>query len=564
MPRRLVAAAAVVLALSLCSPAGAAPRSTDRPAMTLGAGPVRLVPLGKEPLSVSQLHSYLGQVLLDPAADGLVLVNELSLERYLLGLDEVPADWPMEALRAQAVAARTYALWTLARPRSGAAATYGFDICASIECQVFSGADVIDAHDGGRWREAVRSTAREAILYSGQPILARYHSTSGGRTLANSEAFEGAADLPYLQPVPSTTEAASPLYRWMVTFTLARLQRALASGGWWDASLGRLVEVRTTASRSGRHYPDVVFRGARTLRRTAEELRSLLRDVAPRLWPDLYPAPAPTSSGRLPETLPSNRVSIATEGRRVVIVGRGWGHGTGMSQWGAHGMARAGAGYEEILEHYYTGVSIGRAPATPALEVGIDWARRSVEVFGSFRVEDAATATVVGRAIGSWRFRPAADGAVAITPPRSHGRPLRLRLLAGPQRVEVGDDAHLAVRVSTAARVSAVSEGTRTAPVTVSPGRARVAWRAPTRPGRYVVRVRAATASDVRSTHPVEIVVLPPESRMDRARAAGDEAVPAIALWAAAAGFLVAVAAGSLSFVGTMGGWSGRSPWRNG
>ena len=80
--------------------------------------------------------------MLDSANDGLVVTNRLGLEKYLLGLNEVPTDWPTEALKAQAVAARTYALWTLAQPPGGSAAIYGFDICASIECQVFSGAAV--------------------------------------------------------------------------------------------------------------------------------------------------------------------------------------------------------------------------------------------------------------------------------------------------------------------------------------------------------------------------------------------------------------------------------------
>src|SRR5688572_5062695 len=157
-----------------------APSDAQRDRLGAVAGTVKLVPIGDSTLSVSGSHRFLGSVLLRPASDGLVLINSLSLERYLLGLNEVPTTWPTEALRAQAVAARTYALHTLAQPPGGDAAVYGFDICATVECQVFSGADVLSLPSGESWAQAVRDTEGVAILYDGQPILARYHSTSGG------------------------------------------------------------------------------------------------------------------------------------------------------------------------------------------------------------------------------------------------------------------------------------------------------------------------------------------------------------------------------------------------
>jgi SpoIID/LytB domain protein len=526
-------------------------------------GPVRLVPLGDEPVRVSGLNPYFGVIVLESASDGLVVVDDLSLERYLLGLNEVPPDWPMEALRAQAVAARTYALWTLSQPRSGAAALYGFDICASIECQVFSGASVLDHEDGARWMKAVNSTAREVVVYRGRPILARYHSTSGGMTLANSEAFEGAADLPYLQPVESPTEDASPLYRWSVRFTLERLETALEDAGWWHRSRGRLRDVRTVPSRAGYHYPDVVFVGESTVRRTAEELRSQLRDAAPRLWPELYPSPWPTTSGRLPETLPSNRFDISTVDSEVVVEGRGWGHGTGMSQWGAYGMARNGAGYEAILEHYYTGVSIGRTRSPRSIEVGVDWARASVDAFGSFRIVDGDGAVVVPRAIGAWSFAPDASGTLSVTAPRRRSRPLEVQVVRAPRRVRTGGEAIIAVRVSTPARLSVASEGSEREFVTVGAGRGRVRWPAPSRPGRYVVRLRATSAFE-RRTVSTEIVVVGARERAGRATPVGGGGVLAtVVVWVAAIGFLGLVAVGAWAFVGTMGRWSRRSPWRS-
>ncbi|MGH2734464.1 MAG: SpoIID/LytB domain-containing protein, partial [Actinomycetota bacterium] len=368
-----------------------AQRAERGPRARLGAAvaPVRLVSVGGGTLSVSGLPDYFGEIRLGAASDGLVVVNRLPLERYLLGLAEVPSDWPSEALKAQAVAARTYALYTLSQPRAGAAAVYGFDICASIECQVFSGAEIVQGADGARWREAVEGTARQTVLYEGAPILARYHSTSGGRTLDNPDAFETEAGYPYLQGVTSTTEQGSPLYRWSVRFRLRDLQRIVERAGLWTSAAGRLTEARSVPSNAGRHFPDVVLRGTKgRVRLSAEELRSIVRDLAPRLFPALYPSPAVTSSGRLPETFPSNRIEISTARRLVLVRGRGWGHGVGMSQWGAHGMALRGASYADILRHYYTGVELGPTEDPGAIDVGVAWARSVVDVTGDFRIVD--------------------------------------------------------------------------------------------------------------------------------------------------------------------------------
>ncbi|MDQ3981736.1 MAG: SpoIID/LytB domain-containing protein, partial [Actinomycetota bacterium] len=295
LARALAVAAAVLLSV-VAAPGAAAARAP-------GAlvGPVRLVPRPGETVHVEGLHRYFGEVGIAPASDGLLVTNRLPLERYLLGLNEVPPGWPEEALRAQAVAARTYALWTLARPRAGAAATYGFDICATVECQVFAGADVLATPDGRRWAAAVEATAGEAILYAGDPILARYHSTSGGVTLDNSQAFPGEPDYPYLQSVPSPAEKASPLYRWQVRFPLGHLRAMLASAGAWTGIHGRLRGVRTVASSQGLHYPDVVLAGTRrNLRMGAEALRDIVREKAPALYPGTYPSAWHTTSGRLP------------------------------------------------------------------------------------------------------------------------------------------------------------------------------------------------------------------------------------------------------------------------
>ncbi|HVL63771.1 MAG TPA: SpoIID/LytB domain-containing protein [Actinomycetota bacterium] len=557
--KRLLAAVILVAVLAAAVPwAGAAPKARRLGAV---AAPVRLVPTGAGALSVAGLGSYFGTIELKAAPDGIVVVNRLPLERYLLGLQEVPTEWPREALKAQAVAARTYALWTLGRPRAGSAAVYGFDICATVDCQVFTGAAVVTLPDGLRWAAAVRDTAGEAVLYGGAPILARYHSTSGGHTLDNPQVYTSEPAYPYLRGVPSTFEEGSPLYRWEVRFTVRRLERILRHAGWWRGN-GRLIGVRTVPSTSGRHYPDVEYIGRRgRTTSTAEELRVLVRTAAPEMFPGDYPSRWPTSSGRLPETFPSNRLTISSRRGVVRVEGRGWGHGVGMSQWGAEGMARRGASYRDILRHYYRGAEIGSAP-NPRIGVGVGWGLNDVAVSGAFRLVDARGRTLVEDALGTWRFRWTGTGTVGVEPPRGFGLPLEVGIVAAPRRVEVGEPAYLTIALSRPARVKTVTRapggfddsGARVK----SAGRRRIVWLAPVEPGEYEVRVQAAAAGARRESEPVRILVEAPDDPPVTARGApedvrAEDAPPRAALLALVLLVLTTTAAMRLS--SRMAGW---------
>lgn len=455
-------------------------------------GPVRLVPDVSIPLQVSGLYPYLGTIVLKPAPDGLTVVNRISLERYLLGLKEVPTTWPMDALKAQAIAARTYALWTLARPAAGAAATYGFDICASVQCQVFSGAHVlVNDPNAERWVTAVTETEGEAVLYGGEPILARYHSTSGGQTFDNETIFPSEGSYPYLQGVPSTTEEGSPLYRWGVVFPLKHVERILDVAGFWEG--GRLRSVETVSSQTGRHYPDLLFTGGgNRLRITAEEFRVAARTIAVDLYPGRYPSFALTSSGRLPEVLPSNRYEATTRRRNMVVEGRGWGHGVGMSQWGAEGMARRDKSYRDILDHYYTGTEAGVVDTSEPLDVGVDWARSQVRVTGSFDLFDGRGRQVVDGAVGTWAFRRTSSGSIAVTPPKGHRLRLAVGVVSAPEVVGPGDVMEVVVALSAPARIRV---GDQPAEVH-NAGRVRMQVLAPESPGEHSLMVHAAAGGD--------------------------------------------------------------------
>ena len=135
-----------------------------------------------------------------------MLVERLSPEEYLLGLGEMPYSWHPAALRAQAIAARTYLANLLANPPWGVMAEFGFDICGSAVCQLYLGAGRAQvAEDGSRWAAAVSATAGKILLYDGTPALAVYHSTAGATTRSNQDVWGGAA-----RPLPAGGGGARP------------------------------------------------------------------------------------------------------------------------------------------------------------------------------------------------------------------------------------------------------------------------------------------------------------------------------------------------------------------
>ena len=180
---------------------------------------------------------YRGTVELMLAGKRLNAVNAVPLEEYLRGVvpREVPADWPVEALKAQAVAARSYALAT---KKSGGA----FDVYDDTRSQVYGGVEAEEPTT----TEAIRATAREALLYEGRVATTYFFSTSGGRTADITEAWPGAQPVPYLVSVPDPYDSASPVHRWgPVGVTGPKLKRAFRL-----AALP--VDARVRTSRSGR------------------------------------------------------------------------------------------------------------------------------------------------------------------------------------------------------------------------------------------------------------------------------------------------------------------------
>jgi stage II sporulation protein D len=197
-------------------------------------GPLLFLP-GALPLNVGR--PYRGQIQVASNGGKLQVINILSLEAYLYGVvpSEVPTHWPAEALKAQAVVARSYAL---SSRKVGAA----FDLYSDTRSQVYLGVQEEEPPTNA----AVDATAGDVLLYQGQVARTYYHSTSGGRTAAIADAWPGSRPVPYLVSVPDPQDALSPHHKWgPFVFAAKKIAAAVKARG-------ALLDVTTTPNPSGR------------------------------------------------------------------------------------------------------------------------------------------------------------------------------------------------------------------------------------------------------------------------------------------------------------------------
>ncbi len=259
----------------------------------------------------------------------LTTVNEVLLEEYLYGVvpNEMSYSWPMEALKAQAVAARTFVLHDLKKH-----ASEGYDVCATTHCQVYSGKQ----KEHVRTNEAVDTTKGEYLAYNGKAILSLFHASGGGYT-EHSENVWGKKE-PYLRGVPDYNK--SP---WEVKMTIGKLSSALKARG---KSVGEIREIKLSKLEkqpvkesdrgiSGRVRTMTIEGDRGSVQIKGTEMRSMLG-----LKSTLFDIDQRTFEGK--------------ESESFTISGYGFGHGLGMSQWGAKAMAEKKSDYREILKHYYS------------------------------------------------------------------------------------------------------------------------------------------------------------------------------------------------------------------
>ena len=265
---------------------------------------------GQAPLSAGD-KALRGQVEVFADNQGLLAVNILPLEDYLKGVlgKEMPQSFPMEALKAQAVAARTYALQRKLQ-RLGEEQHLG----STVLHQVYGGLAAEDA----RTREAVEQTRGQVLLFGMEAVEAYFHASCGGQTETGKDALT--RDLPYLAaracPCHNT-----PAARWKIHLSEAELKKAF---GTTSAQLQPGPLTSTGRFQSLRVGGNSIVAAEFRRRLGTTRVRSL-------------------------------KFSIRPEKGGYLLTGEGYGHGAGMCQWGAMRLAESGKSYEEILQHYYTG-----------------------------------------------------------------------------------------------------------------------------------------------------------------------------------------------------------------
>ncbi len=279
-------------------------------------------------------HRVRGALTVERSPGGVRVINRVPLEAYVAGTlgREIYPDWERETLRAQAVVTRTYALYQRSRRRGEP-----WDLAADTSHQVYGGV----AAETPAVLRAVADTRDEVLTWGGAPILAAFHSASGGRTASAEEVW--GEPLAYLRSRPVDGEEDSPDTYWRVRIAAPTLRRALDSLGLRLGAVRRAhVAQRSASGRVARVElvgSDGAPRGV-----TGRELRDALG----------------------PSVIRSTLFEIRRAGDDFVFVGSGHGHGVGMSQWGAQAMAERGASYREILAAFYPGATLQRVGGAAA------------------------------------------------------------------------------------------------------------------------------------------------------------------------------------------------------
>ncbi|MEA2022559.1 MAG: SpoIID/LytB domain-containing protein [Candidatus Caldatribacteriota bacterium] len=364
------------------------------------SGPVKVIPVGTTQIMVivnGQKYRYRGniEVIYDSVCKKLNVINVIGIEEYLYGVlkKEVSPKWPGETLKAQAIAARTFAIFNMNKYIEK-----GYNLDASTNSQAYGGVN----HEDPLTSKAVNATKGKIIVYNGKAINAVYHSDSGGYT-ANSEDVWGSY-LPYLRGVKSTFEdLVSPTHhRWDYTISERDLVQKLHKKGYdmnsivdlelvKDEKTGRVNKLGFVSNNNRTDYMEakefrnligfevirstlfnfeaVREKSVQKTEQTVEEINKnseqdqsvieLLEQKKDWTIKELLDLMKERKKEKEKEKIENNKQTIYTQLPLIFkISGMGNGHGVGMSQWGAYGMAMQGSSHQDILNHYYQGIDI--------------------------------------------------------------------------------------------------------------------------------------------------------------------------------------------------------------
>jgi len=257
----------------------------------------------------------------------LVVVNELSIEDYVKGVinHEISSAWNIEAVKSQAIVARTYAIYQK-RQR----VNRFYDLESSVLDQVYGGAQ----NEDFRARYAVDETQGMVLFYDGEIVKPYYFSTCGGAT-------EDAANVwgeskPYLSSVKCNFCKDSPAYKWTKSLSLNTIKNKLSAEGYKIGEIAKIIILGRT--RSGRVLKLSIADSRGSVKLNGVDFRRIMG----------Y------------NVIKSTSFEVKVNGGEAIFSGRGSGHGVGLCQWGAKGMADSGYNFKEILEYYYPGTKIER------------------------------------------------------------------------------------------------------------------------------------------------------------------------------------------------------------
>lgn len=283
-------------------------------------------PLGDGQITVNG-KKYRGSMeIIEDGKGALTVINELDLEDYVMGViaGEVPQDWPLEALKAQAIAARTFAVLkrTEARKRGDS-----YDLENTSFFQVYQGTERVNENIV----KAVAKTRHEIATFKNAPIMAFFHSNCGGCT--SKAVGVWSQNQPYLQPVSCPFGNNGPHFRWRSEVPIPDMVRKLRSYG---MNLSDIVRVSIVERDESERILQLSIMDAdgQTKKMKGSVFRMALG----------------------PDVIRSTRFDAVVQGNKVIFNGKGWGHGVGLCQEGACAMAYKGYSCFEILRYYYHGI----------------------------------------------------------------------------------------------------------------------------------------------------------------------------------------------------------------
>jgi len=266
-------------------------------------------------------RTFRGEILIIKENNGmLTAVNRIGLEDYIRGIlyHEASHYWPMEALKAQAIVSRTYAIYSMQQNK-----LKPFDVTNDVYSQVYGGSK----SERFRTNEAVDKTIGQVITYEGKIIPAYFHATCGGHTEDASLLWK--INIPPLKGVACGFCKDSPHFNWHEVIFTGDIRVALVDAGYHVGVIKNIIP--TGKDMSGRIKDLLIINQKNDLLISAKDFRNIIG----------------------PNLIRSTNFTVNVLGTDAVFEGFGWGHGVGLCQWGAYFMAKNGSTAEEIIKYYY-------------------------------------------------------------------------------------------------------------------------------------------------------------------------------------------------------------------